>query len=84
VGNRNQYSSLCTQLASQGYVVLCVEHADGSACAARLAVHPRNAADLPITTKGWRFYGGWGGEKVVRSTTVALQPTHQPLPTTCL
>ncbi|KAL6750524.1 hypothetical protein V8C86DRAFT_2810652 [Haematococcus lacustris] len=36
-GNRNTYSCICTELASQGCVVLAIEHADGTASTARLA-----------------------------------------------
>jgi platelet-activating factor acetylhydrolase len=46
-----RYSILCSELAAQGYLVLAVEHADGSACAARL---PGGE---------WRLYGGLGDEE---------------------
>lgn len=36
-GFRSMYSVPCAELASQGYVVLAVEHADGSSSAARVA-----------------------------------------------
>jgi len=36
-GSRSLYSLICGELASQGYVVLAIEHADGTACAAKLA-----------------------------------------------
>lgn len=49
-GWRNNYAVICSQLASQGYVVLSVEHADGTATGARLA-----------GGAGWRYYRGMGG-----------------------
>ena len=36
-GHRALYSIICGELASQGYVVLAVEHADGSSSACKLA-----------------------------------------------
>lgn len=52
-GHRGVYSITCSELASQGYVVLAVEHAEGTASAAKLA-----------GGKGYRFYKGLGGEEV--------------------
>lgn len=49
-GQRSMYSISCSELASQGYLVLALEHADGTASAAQLACG-----------KGWRFYRGLGG-----------------------
>lgn len=46
------YSIICGELASQGYCVLAVEHADGTASAAKLA-----------GGRGWMFYKGLGGEE---------------------
>ena len=37
--------------AAQGFVVLALEHADGTAAACRLA-----------GGLGWRYYSGWGSE----------------------
>jgi hypothetical protein len=54
-GNRNAYTCICTELASHGYVVLALEHADGSASAARLAgsmkVPQRPATGGPAPTR---------------------------------
>jgi predicted dienelactone hydrolase len=36
-GNRLMYSSFCSKLASYGFAVLAIEHADGLASAAKLA-----------------------------------------------
>jgi platelet-activating factor acetylhydrolase len=35
-GNRFMYSTICGELASQGYAVFAVEHTDGSASAVNL------------------------------------------------
>lgn len=51
-GCRCVYSIICMELASQGYLVFAVEHADGTSCATRLALkEPR-----------WRVYAGIGDE----------------------
>jgi hypothetical protein len=36
-GNRVLYSVICSELASQGYVVLAVEHSDGTASCCKVA-----------------------------------------------
>jgi platelet-activating factor acetylhydrolase len=51
-GNRAVYSIICSELASHGYVVLAIEHADGTASCCKLA-----------GDKGWRFYKGLGGDE---------------------
>lgn len=51
-GYRACYSIPCSELASQGYVVFAIEHADGSASCAQLA-----------GKKGRRFYKGLGGDQ---------------------
>lgn len=51
-GNRNTYSSTCIELASHGYVVLAVEHADGSASMVKKAP----------AAGGYMTYQGLGGE----------------------
>lgn len=48
-GTRGTYSVLCAELASQGYVVLAVEHTDGTAS----SVHCAGKG-------GWRYYSGFG------------------------
>lgn len=51
-GHRTVNSVICSELASQGYVVYALEHADGTASASRLAGN-----------LGWKFYEGLGGEE---------------------
>ena len=51
-GNKTMYSILCSELASQGYVVLALEHADGTASVAKIAGKRGT----------YRFYEGLGGE----------------------
>lgn len=61
-GNRFLYSIICSELASQGYLVLAVEHNDGSASAVRL---PGGE---------WRLYGGLGDEEAqVAKTRVRVR-----------
>ncbi|CAL8469911.1 g9453 [Coccomyxa elongata] len=51
-GTRNAYSGICSELGSAGFVVLAVEHADGTASTVQLA-----------GKQGTRFYGGWLSEE---------------------
>lgn len=51
-GNRAVYSIICSELASHGYVVFALEHADGTASCCKLA-----------GDKGYRFYRGLGGDE---------------------
>ncbi|KAK9808929.1 hypothetical protein WJX72_006538 [[Myrmecia] bisecta] len=48
-GMRNTYSALNSEVASQGYVVVSLEHADGTASSAFLA-----------GKAGFKYYTGWG------------------------
>mgnify|MGYP003305112772 CR=1 FL=1 len=52
-GNRSLYSLICTELASQGYVVLALEHADGTASVAKVAGGARK----------YLYYQGLGNEE---------------------
>lgn len=51
-GQRCVYSIICSELASQGYVVLALEHADGTSSCAKLA-----------GGQGYKFYEGLGGNE---------------------
>eukprot|EP01025_Chloroclados_australasicus_P034875 TRINITY_DN3560_c1_g1_i1.p1 TRINITY_DN3560_c1_g1~~TRINITY_DN3560_c1_g1_i1.p1 ORF type:complete len:498 (+),score=38.24 TRINITY_DN3560_c1_g1_i1:120-1613(+) len=48
-GNRNAYSFFCSEMASYGYVVVAIEHADTSACMTKLA-----------GKRGKLYYDGFG------------------------
>ena len=52
-GNRSLYSLICIELASQGYIVLALEHADGTASVAKVAGH----------TRKFIYYQGLGDEE---------------------
>lgn len=51
-GQRGVYSIICAELASHGYIVFAIEHADGTASCAKLA-----------GGQGYRYYSGLGGEE---------------------
>ena len=50
---------------AQGFVVLALEHADGTAAACRLA-----------GGRGWRYYSGWGSEAERARQTQCAAPTY--------
>lgn len=54
-GFRSMYTLPCAELASQGYVVLALEHLDGSSSAARAPGGPRGRGAM-------RYYAGLGGD----------------------
>lgn len=51
-GQRGVYSIICAELASHGYIVFAIEHADGTASCAKLA-----------GGHGYRYYAGLGGQE---------------------
>ena len=57
-GHRALYAVLCSELASQGYLVLAVEHTDGTASCAKLA-----------GTGTYHLYAGLGGEDAQHQKT---------------
>ena len=61
-GQRNSYSSICLEMASWGFVVLTIEHADGSASVARLAGpsrwEPWQRESRAQDAGRWRWYRG--------------------------
>ena len=79
-GQRAVYSIICSELASQGFVVLALEHAEGTASCAKLA-----------GGKGYRFYDGLGGNegqvektrdrvKEMQTATKVLEALHDGKP----
>eukprot|EP00208_Stichococcus_sp_RCC1054_P001407 CAMPEP_0206139326 /NCGR_PEP_ID=MMETSP1473-20131121/5532_1 /ASSEMBLY_ACC=CAM_ASM_001109 /TAXON_ID=1461547 /ORGANISM="Stichococcus sp, Strain RCC1054" /LENGTH=591 /DNA_ID=CAMNT_0053533067 /DNA_START=242 /DNA_END=2017 /DNA_ORIENTATION=- len=72
-GTRGTYSVLCAELASQGHVVMAVEHADGTASAVHLAGQG-----------GWHNYAGLGPDEAkfakvgwrIRELATARQLLH--------
>ncbi|MEW5311473.1 MAG: hypothetical protein WDW38_003186 [Sanguina aurantia] len=54
-GTRNSYSRLCSEWASQGFMVVSMEHTDGSGSAVRV---PYLAADGTTIRTKWLYYDG--------------------------
>jgi hypothetical protein len=66
-GQRTTYSLLCLELASKGFFVVAIEHADGTASVAELSgpeekmKWQHSTYELPRHARGkWRWYGGLG------------------------
>ncbi|KAF5829719.1 platelet-activating factor acetylhydrolase, isoform II-domain-containing protein [Dunaliella salina] len=84
-GNRNTYSSICIQLASLGFIVVAVEHADGTASTARLApqfklVEDKKGKPQQARQNEWLFYAGLGDEQAqVQKTRIRAQELRTAL-----
>jgi len=84
-GNRNTYSSICIQLASLGFIVVAVEHADGTASTSRLApqfslVEDKKGNPQRQRQNEWLFYAGLGDEQAqVQKTRFRVQELRTAL-----